>query len=162
MAEVEKRDQQEIIETDARTQRINAKYRAFERDFRSAAEHAIQCGELLMEQKASLNHGEWGPWLRESFQGSERHAQRFMKLAREQGAIDPTRVSDLSFRGALRELPKRSDNSETLPSLADEIVNEYVMSTEEEEWFTALPEKEKAVYLRNCLITKYMFLSNDD
>lgn len=61
---------------------INAEYRAFERDVKSATEHALRCGVLLEEKKASLGHGEWLPWLRDHFEGSERHAQRFMKLAR--------------------------------------------------------------------------------
>ena len=26
-------------------------------------EHAIRCGELLAEQKARLNHGEFKPWI---------------------------------------------------------------------------------------------------
>lgn len=96
-------------------QKINEEYRAFERDFRSAAEHAIRCGEMLEEKKSGLNHGEWGPWLRDHFEGSERHAQRFMKVAREQSELDPTRVSDLSLRGALKEISPLKEEPEGEP-----------------------------------------------
>jgi hypothetical protein len=138
---------------------INEEWRAFERDFRSAAEHAIRCGELLEEKKRSLGHGEWLPWLRDNFEGSERHAQRFMKLAREHGELDPTRVSDLSIRGAMREL---SSGGERVPSVADEISSQYDWRTpEEQEEFSALSDKEQAVYMRSELMLKYMFSSGE-
>jgi Protein of unknown function (DUF3102) len=139
--------------------RINEEWRAFERDFRSAAEHAIRCGELLEEKKGSLGHGEWLPWLRDNFEGSERHAQRFMKLAREHGELDPTRVSDLSIRGAMRKL---SSGGERVPSVAEEIASHYEWPTpEDQEEFAALSDMEQAVFMRSELIFKYMVTSGE-
>jgi DUF3102 family protein len=48
---------------------------------RTAIEHAIECGRLLVEAKASVPHGEWLPWLRENTEVSERTARRWMRFA---------------------------------------------------------------------------------
>ena len=109
----------------------------------------------MEDKKASLGHGEWLPWLRDHFEGSERHAQRFMKLAREQGALDPTRVSDLSPRGALSELPSNA------PSVADGIADEWDWDDEDQREYAALPETEKALVLRTHMMLKYMLMDDD-
>jgi hypothetical protein len=62
-----------------------------------AVEHAIAAGELLIEAKKQVRHGEWLPWLDENVEISERTAQAYMKLARAPGEI----------RAALRLLPLR-------------------------------------------------------
>ena len=49
--------------------------------FGPAVEHAIRAGEVLSAAKAQLAHGEWLPWLAENFDGSERAAQVYMKVA---------------------------------------------------------------------------------
>jgi hypothetical protein len=61
---------------------------------------------MLAEKKAALGHGEWLPWLRGNFEGSERHAQRFMRLYSERDKLlaNTTRVSDLSLSGAFKEI----------------------------------------------------------
>jgi Protein of unknown function (DUF3102) len=61
---------------------------------------------MLLEKKEAMGHGEWLPWLTENFEGSERHAQRYIKLYSERDKLlaNPTRVSDLSLRGALEEI----------------------------------------------------------
>ena len=53
-----------------------------ERDWQSALGHAIRAGELLAEQKASLKHGEWLPWLAQHVPGlSDRMARNYMRVA---------------------------------------------------------------------------------
>jgi|SRR5215211_1274338 len=83
---------------------INAEHRACEAAAVSAVEHAIRCGELLLDAKERSSHGGWLKWLSANCEVSSRHAQRYMQLAKDQGAIDATRVSDLSLRGAMRQL----------------------------------------------------------
>ena len=63
---------------------------AAEDDFRSAVAHAIQAGELLIEAKAQVAHGEWLPWLEANCPLSERQARNYMRLARNR-----QRVADL-------------------------------------------------------------------
>lgn len=47
-----------------------------------AIEHAKRAGQLLLEVKAQLPHGEFLPWLAENVSVSERQAQRYMRAAR--------------------------------------------------------------------------------
>src|SRR5215217_9344675 len=102
---------QAALAEDALTARIKAKYREVETLAQSTVMAGIELGGMLTEKKKSLPHGAWGGWLKEHFDGSERHAQRFMKLysEREELLADPTRVSDLSLRGAFKEIasPKK-------------------------------------------------------
>jgi hypothetical protein len=73
----------------------------------SALEYARRAGELLIEAKARVAHGEWLPWLKANFDFSEKTAQNYMRLAREWPKLveaNPQRVADLSCREALRLL----------------------------------------------------------
>jgi hypothetical protein len=96
--------------------RINRKYRQVESSARSTVEAAIELGGMLLEKKSALPHGEWLPWVRAYFEGSERQAQRFMQLYSERHKLlaNPTRVSDLGFREALRAIspPPKQDQRE--------------------------------------------------
>lgn len=69
---------------------INQEHELFTTSMRTSLDHAIRCGQLLIEQKERLEHGEWLPWVMENCAFSERHAQRYMELA-----LNTTRVSDL-------------------------------------------------------------------
>lgn len=60
---------------------------AAETNFRSAVQHAIRAGELLIEAKSQLGHGEWLPWLEANFPGSERTAQNYMRMARKSACV---------------------------------------------------------------------------
>ena len=75
---------------------------------RRGLEHALRAGELLIEAKAGLAHGQWLPWLKENCSDvSERSAQNCMRMAREVAKLEPSnakRVADLSFRDALQEV----------------------------------------------------------
>src|SRR3954469_19186217 len=48
---------------------------------RSAIEHAIECGRLLIEAKTSLPHGKWLGWLEANTVVSARQSQKYMRLA---------------------------------------------------------------------------------
>lgn len=62
----------------------------------------LQIGQLLIEAKGKLKHGEWLPWLRDEVDFSEATAQRFMRLAREYGKS--VNVTDLGLTKALKLL----------------------------------------------------------
>ncbi len=47
----------------------------------------IEIGRRLVEVKDMLDHGEWLPWLERETEFSERHAQNYMKVFREYGAM---------------------------------------------------------------------------
>ena len=53
---------------------INAEHDAATGAFKKGFEHALKAGELLIEAKAAVNHGEWVPWLEENCTVAERTA----------------------------------------------------------------------------------------
>src|SRR4051794_22236732 len=64
--------------------------------------YAIRLGELLTEAKSLMKHGEWLPWLEDSFPGDPRTAQRYLALA-----ANTTHVSHLgSVREALEAISR--------------------------------------------------------
>ncbi len=70
-----------------------------------AVEHAIKCGQLLREAKASVGHGAWADWLAANFPKSERTARNYMRLAEQKDELpNRQRVADLTVRGALAAL----------------------------------------------------------
>jgi hypothetical protein len=80
--------------------------------------HAIAAGQLLIEAKAQLKHGQWLPWLAEHCPASlpERTASFYMRLARHAPELEAksATVADLTIRGAIQLLappaaPKASE-----------------------------------------------------
>ncbi len=57
------------------------------------AQNIIEIGKRLISVKESLPHGEWGKWLKEKVDFTDRTAQRFIKVANE--CSNPTALSDL-------------------------------------------------------------------
>jgi hypothetical protein len=61
---------------------IRKEVEAAEHAWQGAVTHAIRAGELLIEAKAQVRHGEWLPWIEANFPGRPRTAQDYMRLAR--------------------------------------------------------------------------------
>lgn len=77
---------------------------------RSALESAKASGELLLQAKALLPHGQWLPWLEENCQVSPRQAQRYMQVADRWEAIAKNdAASYLTIDEAIRASESRSD-----------------------------------------------------
>lgn len=93
-------------------EQINTEHRACDKALRTGLNHAVRAGELLVEAKDQVEHGRWGQWLADNFEGSARTAQAYMKVAREIPNLDGAkaqRVADLSFREVLNELSAPTD-----------------------------------------------------
>lgn len=90
---------------------IRREHEACEQHARSAVEHAIRAGELLIEAKAQVRHGEWLPWLGVNFPGHYNLASAYMRLARNSQRV----VNSSSLRAALKELaePRADDDDES-------------------------------------------------
>jgi len=71
-------------------------------DNRASLRKAISAGEKLNQAKAQLGHGEWLPWLRESFTLSHDTARNYMRIANYEHARNLN-----SIREALAALPKK-------------------------------------------------------
>jgi hypothetical protein len=79
-------------------QRINAEHEAAGASFKAGLLHARAAGELLLDAKAQVPHGEWLPWLAANAHFSEVTAQRYMRVAarrpgREEGRMATTVVN---------------------------------------------------------------------
>ena len=66
--------------------------------------YAIEIGRRLKEAKAMLDHGQWGPWLREEVDFSQSSANNFMRIFEEYGARQVSLFGDANSQ-ALGNLP---------------------------------------------------------
>lgn len=100
---------------------IVAEHDAAQGAFRSAVEHAIRCGELLIEAKAEIGHGGWGGWLEENFPASDRTARGYMRLARHGDELNRQGLAELGIEGALKQLaaPKQEQDPPHRPKRED-------------------------------------------
>src|SRR5215831_1048294 len=62
--------------------RIRAEHEKVVLALKRGVERAIAAGDLLIEAKALLKHGQWLPWLRDDVGIPARTATRYMELAR--------------------------------------------------------------------------------
>ncbi len=60
---------------------VNDAHRLARGNAESAVQHAIRCGELLLQAKAQLKHGEFKPWIASSCEFAYSTAKRYMKAA---------------------------------------------------------------------------------
>jgi hypothetical protein len=95
--------------TDLR-ERLKVEHAAVNGAMNESLIHAMAAGDILIEAKAQLKHGQWLPWLKTSGV-SERTAQRYIRLARCRADIEAKSdtVSDLGVTGALAMLAVRRD-----------------------------------------------------
>jgi hypothetical protein len=92
--------------------RIVAEHRAVSTALKDSVRHAITAGELLIDAKNQVPHGQWLPWLRDHCTISERTAQLYMRCARNRSAIEDqirNSVADLSLNEAAAVLMLSSD-----------------------------------------------------
>ena len=64
-----------------RAARIRAEHEACGAALKRGLQHAAAAGNMLIEAKAQLKHGEWLPWLRNHCGIPERTARRYMEIA---------------------------------------------------------------------------------
>lgn len=85
---------------------------------RESLEYAVKAGELLIQVKALVPHGEWLPWLAANCEVPERTTQAYMRIARNWPELSKSAtVADLTVRGALilLEAPKSESPEAILP-----------------------------------------------
>lgn len=76
---------------------VNAAHRMAKQCAETAIDHAVTCGKLLAQRKASMAHGEFTAWVEQWCEFSDRQARRYMEVA----AKTDTRVRFESMRQAL-------------------------------------------------------------
>jgi Protein of unknown function (DUF3102) len=93
------------------------------------AEHALAAGDLLLEAKAQLAHGQWLPWLRDHCEISNRTARLYMRLARNRQAIESEigNVADLTLRSAVEAIAPASNYRDLKEDICDIIDDNTVV-----------------------------------
>jgi hypothetical protein len=88
---------------------------------RRTVEHAMAAGDLLIEAKMQLKHGQWLPWLKENCAISDRTARLYMTLARGRTIIEAQigNVANSTMRDAAALLAEANARSEAFALLED-------------------------------------------
>jgi hypothetical protein len=97
---------------------INEAHALCEESYRAGLQHAVRTGQLLLQAKARVGHGDWLAWLKKNCRLFDRLAQKYMRVARELPKLDAAntpRVADLSFREALNLVVKNSRTVRQIP-----------------------------------------------
>jgi Protein of unknown function (DUF3102) len=86
--------------------RIRAEHEGAEVAWQRALVHAMAAGELLIEAKAQVKHGQWLPWLAEHCGIKERTAQVYMRMAKNREEIEAKSAgsADMTIEGAIKLL----------------------------------------------------------
>src|ERR1051326_4295337 len=74
---------------------------------RNSVEHARRCGELLIQAKTQVAHGEWGAWVEAHCGFADRTARMYMQIARRWPMLDEAirqRVAEMSVRHAVEAI----------------------------------------------------------
>ncbi len=100
---------------------INAEHGHVETYKHNTIQHAIRCGELLLEMKQRVGHGNWLAWVQEHFEASERTARNYMEIAKSAAVADLG--DDTTMRSALRALASRSQPKEPKEDQTSEMVD---------------------------------------
>lgn len=102
-----------------------------------AATSILEIGRLLIQAKEAIPRGDWGTYLRDRVEFSERQAQNFMRVAREY-ASNPQLVADLGIRKAIALLDVPEEEREAF-AVEHDVVN---LSTRELE--AAIRDRDQA------------------
>lgn len=84
---------------------------------RQGLKHAIRAGQLLVEAKSQVAHGEWVCWVKSNCHLSVRTAQVYMRLANSQVHANTQRSALLTIGAAMKEMKERATIS---PGLYEE------------------------------------------
>jgi Protein of unknown function (DUF3102) len=111
------RPQGQLVEL---AERIRTEHQAVVGAVRTGLQHAMAAGELLLEAKQQVSHGQWGEWVSRHCEINERVAQMYMRVAEKWGEIESKAkpVSDLTLKAALKLIsgPPKSDGAPPLAS----------------------------------------------
>jgi hypothetical protein len=102
----------------ALAQRIEAEHNAVATALQAALGHAIAAGELLIEAKAKVRHGQWHKWLAKNCDIPQRTCSHYMYLARrrerlcdQNGNALPIRTVNEALHLLKNSYPRPGDRS---------------------------------------------------
>ena len=94
-----KLDRQDLARSNSLTDlaaRIRIEHEATAAALQRRVMHAMAAGDLLIEAKAQLKHGQWLPWLAKHCVISERTAQLYVKLAKKRTTIEKEQIRNVA------------------------------------------------------------------
>lgn len=114
----------------SRIEEISTLHSANETDVATMMKRVIRIGELLFEQKSSMKHGEWIPWVELNLPFDRTQASRYMKVHKERDRLNDESTQHLT--GAIASLisPKPAPKEQEEPCGEEE---EDVVDVEFEE-----------------------------
>lgn len=98
---------------------INNQHELFIGSLKRARAHAIRCGQLLIEQKKKLSHGEWLPWIMANLSFKKSMAENYMHLARNSQRVGNL-PEDTPVRQLLSSLKPLETEEKLLPTRVTE------------------------------------------
>jgi hypothetical protein len=104
----------------------NREHSQAQRAKRQSLKHATEAGGLLLKAKEEVGHGNFMKWVKENFEGSERVARKYMRLATaaDEKRIDPAGVSSLAeAERLLREQEAEQTHGKYEPEVPGEEYN---------------------------------------
>lgn len=97
---------------------------------KTSLKKAIRIGELMTEQKASLKHGEFTPWIKANLPFTDRTARKYMQLYENRELLKTENVSGLTGAYKLLEAPKPTFR-EQIHALRKRITAVYLIKDDE-------------------------------
>lgn len=96
---------------------VQAEHTATMGALRESMAHAVNIGALLTEAKQLVKHGDWGKWIMDNCQFSERTAQNYMRVyAKYPQLAKSATVADLTYREAVGLLAESNQTKIIEPS----------------------------------------------
>jgi hypothetical protein len=105
--------------------RIRHEHEATSAALKSSVAHAMAAGDLLLEAKTQVPHGQWLPWLKEHCLISERTAQLYMRVATNRTQIEAKtqHVADLTVRGAVALISAPKSVEKAVTTVSETVVD---------------------------------------
>jgi hypothetical protein len=104
---------------------IRATHEVVRQALKMGVENAMATGDLLIEAKAQIDHGDWTPWLREHCKMSERTARLYMRLAKNREVIEAhVDAASLTLNAAARLLASPKEEEEKQDDFIDKTRDE--------------------------------------
>lgn len=123
-------------------ERINQEHRACEAALNTGLQHALEAGRLLIEAKEQVKHGDWGQWIKDNCECSDRTARAYMRVAHGLPRLEGKRqrAADLSFRDAVKLLaePEKASREKVFHTLEYWQGRIHKLLPEAKRWIKAL------------------------
>lgn len=105
-------------------EQINLEHQLANSKAHEAVQHATNCGLMLLQVKASKEHGEWLPWLNGEIESGrlkveKRQAQRYMRLGSNTSCM--TYLEPKSINAALELLSDKEPDAEQSPLIPADV-----------------------------------------